>query len=157
MCVISFAHWDEETEVKLLSNIVLPSCRLRITRISAKQYHRAFPVNNMTPIWIFPAYPMLLVAPFAAQLIDGLPDAAAAAKIHSTAIAYGAVCVQGTGFLVSLMLYAAFMYRLMTQKLPKEKTRPGMVSKAQISFLLSSTNLRLTGVTNVTIYFECGK
>lgn len=81
----------------------------------------------MTPIWIFPAYPLLLVAPFAANLIAALPDAAAAIRINSIAIAFGAVCLQGTGFLVSLMIYSAFIYRLMTQKLPRETTRPGMV------------------------------
>lgn len=82
----------------------------------------------MTPVWIFPAYPMLLVAPFAANLISALPSYDAAARINSVAIAFGAVCVQGTGFLVSLMIYSAFVYRLMTQKLPREKARPGMVS-----------------------------
>jgi hypothetical protein len=81
----------------------------------------------MTPIWIFPAYPLLLLAPFAANLIDALPDSAAGEKINSVAIALAAVCVQGTGFLVSLMIYSAFIYRLMTQKLPRETTRPGMV------------------------------
>jgi hypothetical protein len=82
----------------------------------------------MTPIWIFPAYPLLLLAPFAANLIDSLPDAAAAKRINSTAIALASICVQGTGFLVSLMIYSAFIYRLMTQKLPQETTRPGMVT-----------------------------
>jgi hypothetical protein len=90
---------------------------------------RTFPIHTMTPIWIFPAYPLLLLAPFAANLIDALPDAAGAARINSIAIALAAVCVQGTGFLVSLMIYSAFIYRLMTQKLPRETTRPGMVSK----------------------------
>lgn len=87
---------------------------------------QTFPIHTMTPIWIFPAYPLLLVAPFAANLIDSLPDAAAAARINSIAIAFGAVCLQGTGFCVSLMIYSAFIYRLMTQKLPRETTRPGM-------------------------------
>lgn len=87
---------------------------------------QAFPISNMTPVWIFPAYPMLLVAPFAANLISALPSYDAAARINSVAIAFGAVCVQGTGFLVSLMIYSAFVYRLMTQKLPREKARPGM-------------------------------
>jgi hypothetical protein len=81
----------------------------------------------MTPIWIFPAYPLVLMGPIAANLIDALPDSAAAARINSIAIALGAVCIQGTGFLVSLMIYSAFIYRLMTQKLPRETTRPGMV------------------------------
>ncbi len=31
------------------------------------------------------------------------------------------------GFMVSMMIYLAFIYRLMTQKLPQESTRPGMV------------------------------
>lgn len=82
----------------------------------------------MTPIWIFPAYPLLLLAPFASNLIDCLPDAAAAVRINSVAIAFSAVSIQGTGFLVSLMIYSAFIYRLMTQKLPRETSRPGMVS-----------------------------
>lgn len=87
----------------------------------------------MTPIWIFPAYPLLLIAPFAGSLIAALPDAAAAARINSVAIAFGAICIQGTGFLVSMMIYSAFIYRLMTQKLPRERTRPGMV-RPLISF-----------------------
>jgi tellurite resistance protein TehA-like permease len=88
---------------------------------------RTFPIHTMTPIWIFHAYPLLLMAPLASNLIDALPDAAAAARINSIAIAFGAVCLQGTGFCVSLMVYSAFIYRLMTQKLPRETTRPGMV------------------------------
>ncbi|KAE9377459.1 hypothetical protein N431DRAFT_365249 [Stipitochalara longipes BDJ] len=87
---------------------------------------QTFPIHTMTPIWIFPAYPLLLMGPIAANLIDALPDSAAAARINSVAIALGAVCIQGTGFLVSLMIYSAFIYRLMTQKLPRETTRPGM-------------------------------
>lgn len=87
---------------------------------------QTFPIHTMTPIWIFPAYPLLLLGPFAANLIDALPDSAAAARINSIAIALGAICIQGTGFLVSLMIYSAFIYRLMTQKLPRETTRPGM-------------------------------
>ncbi|PMD26997.1 hypothetical protein NA56DRAFT_561651 [Hyaloscypha hepaticicola] len=87
---------------------------------------QTFPIHTMTPIWIFPAYPLLLMGPLAANLIDALPDAAAAARINSIAIALAAICIQGTGFLVSLMIYSAFIYRLMTQKLPRETTRPGM-------------------------------
>lgn len=88
---------------------------------------QTFPIQSMTPIWIFPAYPLLIIGPFAANLLDALPDAAIAAEVNSVAIAFGATCLQGTGFLVSLMIYAAFIYRLMTQKLPREPTRPGMV------------------------------
>jgi tellurite resistance protein TehA-like permease len=91
---------------------------------------REFPIHTMTPIWIFPAYPALLLAPLASNIISSLPDGASAERINAIAITYGAVCVQGTGFMVSLMIYSAFIYRLMTQKLPRENRRPGMVSSS---------------------------
>lgn len=34
--------------------------------------------------------------------------------------------LQGIGFLVSLTIYSAYINRLMTQKLPRESSRPGM-------------------------------
>jgi tellurite resistance protein TehA-like permease len=85
----------------------------------------------MTPIWIFPAYPLLLCAPFASNLIDSLPGADEAARINATAICLGAVTLQGTGFFVSLNIYGAFIYRLMTQKLPQDTLKPGMVRLVQ--------------------------
>jgi tellurite resistance protein TehA-like permease len=87
---------------------------------------QTFPVHTMTPIWIFPAYPLLLAAPFGANLIDALPSVASASQINSLAITFGAITMQGTGFLVSMMIYGAFIYRLMTQKLPREQLRPGI-------------------------------
>lgn len=41
-------------------------------------------------------------------------------------IIVGGFTLQGIGYLVSLTIYSAFIYRLMTQKLPKEAIRPGM-------------------------------
>ena len=41
-------------------------------------------------------------------------------------IIIGGFTLQGIGFMVTLMIYSAFIYRLMTQKLPQESTRPGM-------------------------------
>ena len=42
------------------------------------------------------------------------------------------------GFLVSLTIYSAFVYRLMTQKLPRESIRPGMfVSVGPSAFTVS--------------------
>ncbi|PQE09619.1 hypothetical protein CJF32_00007089 [Rutstroemia sp. NJR-2017a WRK4] len=86
----------------------------------------SFPVHSMTPIWTFPAYPLLLVGPVASGLLSALPDSASADRINASAITFGAICFQGLGFLLSLMIYSAFIYRLMTQKLPRETTRPGM-------------------------------
>ena len=74
----------------------------------------------MTPIWIFPAYPLLIIGPHAAVLSETLDPE------RSLAVIIGGFTIQGVGFLVSLMIYAAFIYRLMTQKLPQESIRPGM-------------------------------
>ncbi|KAJ2895501.1 hypothetical protein MKZ38_006404 [Zalerion maritima] len=83
-----------------------------------------FPIHTMTPVWVFPAYPLLLTAPFASNLIAqaGLKNH----TIHAMSIAICAVTVQGTGFLISFMVIASFLYRLMTQKLPKDTQRPGV-------------------------------
>lgn len=74
----------------------------------------------MTPIWIFPAYPLLIVGPHAAVLSKFLEQQKA------FNIIVGGFTLQGIGFLITTMLYSAFMYRLMTQKLPEESSRPGM-------------------------------
>jgi tellurite resistance protein TehA-like permease len=75
----------------------------------------------MTPVWIFPAYPVLLAGPLAAQISKKIvnPDSA-------ITIIFGGFILQGIGFMVSVMIYSAYMYRLMTQKLPTESLRPGM-------------------------------
>jgi Voltage-dependent anion channel len=85
----------------------------------------------MTPIWIFSACPLLFRAPFASNLIDSLPGAAEAAQTNATAICLGTVTLQGAGFLVSLNIYGALIYRLMTQKLPQDTLKHGMVRLTQ--------------------------
>ncbi len=82
----------------------------------------------MTPVWVFPAYPLLLSAPFAGNLIYSATHVGEAQDMNFTPIAFCAVAVQGTGFLISFMICAAFLYRLMTQKLPRDMQRPGVVS-----------------------------
>lgn len=86
----------------------------------------------MTPVWIFPAYPLLIVGPHAGNL------AKKTAADRSLDIIIGGVVLQGIGFMVSLMIYAAFLYRLMTQKLPRESLRPGMfISVGPSGFTIS--------------------
>ncbi|KAJ4994086.1 c4-dicarboxylate transporter malic acid transporter [Stagonosporopsis vannaccii] len=80
-----------------------------------------FTINQMTPVWIFPAYPVLIIGPHAGSLAPKVSNPETALQII-----LGGYIIQGIGFLVSLMIYAAFIYRLMTQKLPKESLRPGM-------------------------------
>ncbi|QKX54911.1 uncharacterized protein TRUGW13939_02001 [Talaromyces rugulosus] len=81
---------------------------------------QTFTIAQMTPIWIFPAYPMLIIGSHAGVLSAQLGPG------QSFYIIVGGFTIQGVGFLVSLMVYSAFIYRLMTQKLPKENLRPGM-------------------------------
>ena len=81
---------------------------------------QTFTISQMTPVWIFPAYPLLVIGPHASVLALRLPDD------RAIQIIVGGFIFQGIGFMVSLMIYAAFIYRLMTQKLPQESLRPGM-------------------------------
>lgn len=48
--------------------------------------------------------------------------------VNALAITLCAIAVQGTGFLISLMVGTNFFYRLMTQMLPEDTQRPGIVS-----------------------------
>ncbi|KAL8994096.1 MAG: hypothetical protein Q9169_005852 [Polycauliona sp. 2 TL-2023] len=80
----------------------------------------SFTVESMTPIWIFPIYPLLIVGPHAAILCQSLSPPVA------FNIIIGGFTLQGIGFLVAFMIYASFIYRLMTQKLPQAPARPGM-------------------------------
>ncbi|GAB7363646.1 hypothetical protein MBLNU230_g4216t1 [Neophaeotheca triangularis] len=81
---------------------------------------QTFTISQMTPVWIFPAYPLLIIGPHAGVLANNVEGP------QALYIIIGGFVFQGIGFLVSLMIYAAFLYRLMTQKLPKESLRPGM-------------------------------
>ncbi|KAK4893469.1 hypothetical protein LTR27_008151 [Elasticomyces elasticus] len=98
---------------------------------------QTFTIAQMTPVWIFPAYPLLVIGPHASVL---------AAKAHLLNNGYtslnfiiGGFVFQGIGFMVSLMIYAAFIYRLMTQKLPQESLRPGMfISVGPSGFTVSA-------------------
>ncbi|KAK3683819.1 voltage-dependent anion channel-domain-containing protein [Podospora appendiculata] len=87
---------------------------------------QVFPIHTMTPVWVFPAYPLLLTAPFGANLIAAAVDTGQLGSINTVAITIASVTVQGTGFLISFMVCAAFLYRLMTQKLPRDAQRPGV-------------------------------
>ncbi|KEF59092.1 uncharacterized protein A1O9_03936 [Exophiala aquamarina CBS 119918] len=94
---------------------------------------QSFTISRMTPIWIFPAYPLLIIGPHAAYISAQLQDPRQAIQII-----IGGFTVQGIGFLVSLTIYSAFVYRLMTQKLPAESLRPGMfVSVGPSAFTVS--------------------
>jgi len=81
---------------------------------------QVFTLATLTPVWIFPCYPLLVIAPHAAVLGNRVPGS------RALDILIGGFTLQGVGFMVSLMVYAAFLYRLMTIKLPQDPLRPGM-------------------------------
>lgn len=88
----------------------------------------------MTPIWIFPAYPLLIIGPHAGILSGQLRPT------RGLDVIIGGFAIQGIGYMVSFMVYAAFIYRLMTQKLPRESVRPGMfVSVGPSGFTVAGT------------------
>lgn len=92
----------------------------------------------MTPIWVFPAYPLLLTAPFGSTLISTAIDSGQLTSLNAVAISFACVSVQGCAFLISLMISTAFLYRLMTQKLPRDAQRPGIfVSIGPFAFTVS--------------------
>jgi C4-dicarboxylate transporter/malic acid transport protein len=96
---------------------------------------QTFTIARMTPIWIFPAYPLLIIGPHAANL-----SGKGISHNEAIRIIVGGFTIQGIGFLVSLTIYSAFVYRLMTQKLPAEPLRPGMfVSVGPSAFTVSGT------------------
>ena len=63
---------------------------------------------------------MLIIGPHAGLLSAKLTPP------RALPIIIGGFTIQGVGFLVSLAVYSAYIYRLMTQKLPKGSARPGM-------------------------------
>lgn len=88
----------------------------------------------MTPVWIFPSYPLLVIGPHAAALAKSLQHR----PTEALNIIVGGFVFQGIGFMLSFMIYAAFIYRLMTEKLPQESLRPGMfVSVGPSGFTIS--------------------
>ena len=94
-----------------------------------------FTIGRMTPIWIFPAYPLLIIGPHAANLSSKLNN-----PHDILQVIVGGFTIQGIGFLVSLTIYSAFVYRLMTQKIPPEPLRPGMfVSVGPSAFTVAGT------------------
>jgi C4-dicarboxylate transporter/malic acid transport protein len=93
--------------------------------VSIAQYSMFFrlerlQVTNAVPAWIFPIYPLLVVGTLAGTILPAQPDSA------SWKIFVGGVLFQGIAWLVSFLMYAIYMQRLMTSSLPTATVRPGM-------------------------------
>jgi tellurite resistance protein TehA-like permease len=93
---------------------------------------QTFTIAQMTPVWIFPAYPLLVIGPHASILATRL------SSVNALRVIVGGFIFQGIGFMLSFMIYAAFLSRLMTQKLPQENLRPSMfISVGPSGFTIS--------------------
>jgi tellurite resistance protein TehA-like permease len=78
---------------------------------------------------------MLIVGPYAGNLVSRIES-----RFEKLTIIVGGFTIQGVGFLVAFSIYAAYVYRLMTQKLPQESLRPGMfVSVGPSGFTVAGT------------------
>lgn len=77
-------------------------------------------VTDAVPAWIFPIYPLLVVGTLAGTILPAQP------KGPSWNIFVGGVFLQGLAWVVSFLMYALYMQRLMTGSLPSPATRPGM-------------------------------
>ena len=77
-------------------------------------------VTDAVPAWIFPIYPLLVVGTLAGTILPAQPNG------PSWNIFIGGVLLQGVAWVVSFLMYALYMQRLMTGALPSPATRPGM-------------------------------
>lgn len=77
-------------------------------------------INNMTPSWILPVFPIMLTGTIASVTAPHQP------KAHSIPIIVGGVSFQGLGMTVSILMYANWVRRLMQYGLPEPNVRPGM-------------------------------
>jgi tellurite resistance protein TehA-like permease len=74
----------------------------------------------MTPAWILPVFPAMLLGTVASLLSASQPP------VQRLPMLVAGLMYQGLGFLVSLVMMALYLYRLMIDGLPAASLRPGM-------------------------------
>lgn len=83
---------------------------------SEHTYH----LQSMMPSWILPAFPIMLSGTIASVI------AAAQPTMYSLSIITAGLTFQGLGLMISIMMYAHYIGRLMQSGLPNREHRPGM-------------------------------
>ncbi|RHZ67852.1 hypothetical protein CDV55_103641 [Aspergillus turcosus] len=78
------------------------------------------PLQSMTPAWVLPIFPAMLVGSLASTLAPSLP-----ADQRIPVLVAGVTC-QGLGLTIALLLYPLYFGRLMRYGLPAPAMRPGM-------------------------------
>ncbi|KAF2214496.1 hypothetical protein CERZMDRAFT_110779 [Cercospora zeae-maydis SCOH1-5] len=110
---------------------------LQYLYLFAAKPHR-LTIQSMTPAWILPIFPVMLSGTLASTIAPDQP------VIHRLSIILAGLTMQGLGWMVSLMVYAIYIHRLMQFGLPAPNLRPGMfISVGPPSF----TGLALIGMS----------
>ncbi|CAK1359030.1 Malic acid transport protein [Cercospora beticola] len=95
-------------------------------------------IQSMTPAWILPIFPVMLSGTLASAIASDQP------VHHRLSIILAGLTMQGLGWMVSIMVYAIYIHRLMQFGLPAPNLRPGMfISVGPPSF----TGLALLGMS----------
>ncbi|MGI4851009.1 MAG: tellurite-resistance/dicarboxylate transporter family protein [Janthinobacterium lividum] len=108
---------------------------------------RQLTIQSMTPSWVLPILPVMLCGTLASLIASSQPP------VQRAPIIVAGVTLQGLGWMVSFLMYAIYLGRLMQYGLPAPNLRPGMfIAVGPPSF----TGLALIGLSNSlpqTAYF----
>lgn len=93
--------------------------------VAITQYHVLFTgrnhtVSSMTPSWILPVFPVMLAGTLACNIAP-YEDAYYAMPMLTAGLTF-----QGLGMMLSILMYALYIGRLMADGLPEPDLRPGM-------------------------------
>jgi C4-dicarboxylate transporter/malic acid transport protein len=113
--------------------------------VAIGHYHALFTagkhvsIHSMTPSWVLPIFPVMLSGSIASSISSSQPYE------ERLPIVVAGVSCQGLGFLISLIMMALYLGRLMVDGLPAPNLRPGMfMAVGPPSF----TALALIGMSN---------
>lgn len=94
--------------------------------IAVGHYHLLFSagkhmsIHSMTPAWILPVFPAMLTGSVASTISGSQP------LDQRLPIIVAGIAYQGLGFMISLIMMALYLSRLMADGLPDARLRPGM-------------------------------
>jgi tellurite resistance protein TehA-like permease len=77
-------------------------------------------IQSMTPAWILPIFPIILGGLLASIIAPGQPLA------DCWTMVIGGITLLGMGWLIAFLIYAIYLYRLISFGLPAPNLRPGM-------------------------------
>jgi tellurite resistance protein TehA-like permease len=81
---------------------------------------RRLTIQSMTPAWILPIFPIILGGLLASIVAPGQPLA------DCWTMVVGGITLLGMGWMIAFLIYAIYVYRLMSFGLPAPNPRPGM-------------------------------